>query len=175
MKKILLGLVVLSMVTSLNARVLKKSVIEIAPRVSIYIGELNAFGMNPDFGIGSDIVFNPLKNIGFRIGAGEILFNGGTYFMLNQGTLSTFPKFDALIYIPMRQMNPYVHAGFGLTTGEGFTLLAIGGGMGFDFQMRKGTTLFIEPGLYIVSASNGESDTDAVFRLTLGAKFGLFR
>jgi hypothetical protein len=169
MKKILLILVVMSIVTSLNARVLKKSMIEIPPRISIYISEDNAFS------IGSDIVFNPLKNIGFRIGAGEILFNGGTYFMLNQGTLSTFPKFDALIYIPMRQMNPYIHAGFGLTTGEGFTLLALGGGMGFDFQMRKGTTLFIEPGLYILSISNGASDTDVLFRLTLGAKFGLFR
>ncbi|UCG91595.1 MAG: hypothetical protein JSV97_11025 [candidate division WOR-3 bacterium] len=169
MKRILLILVVLSIVTSLNARVVKKSMIEIAPRLSIYISEDNAFG------IGSDIIFNPLKNIGFRIEAGELLFNGGTYFMLNHGALSTFPKIDALIYIPMRQMNPYIHTGLGLTTGEGFTLLAIGGGMGFDFEMRRGTTLFIEPGLYILSASNGASDTDVVFRLTLGAKFGLFR
>ncbi len=168
MKKFLLIVTVLLIVSSAEARILKKPLIEIAPRASVYISEDNAFG------IGSDIVFNPLRNIGFRLEAVELLFNDGTYFMLNHGALKTLPKIDALIYIPMQQMSPYIHTGFGFITGEGATLLALGGGMGFDLRMQKGTTLFIEPGLYILSISDGESDTDVLFRLSFGAKFGLF-
>ncbi len=168
MKKFLMILAVLLIVSTAEARTLKKPLIEIAPRASVYLSEDNAFG------IGSDVVFNPFRNIGFRLEAVELLFNDGTYFMLNHGTFKTLPKIDALIYIPMQQMSPYIHTGFGLVTGEGATLLALGGGMGFDLYMRRGTTLFIEPGLYILHFSNGMSDTDVLFRLSFGAKFGIF-
>jgi len=168
MKKFLMILTILLVMSSAEARILKKPLIEIAPRASVYLSEDNAFG------IGSDVVFNPFRKIGFRLEAVELLFNDGTYFILNHGAIKTLPKIDALIYIPMQQMSPYIHTGFGLITGEGSTLLALGGGMGFDLYMRRGTTLFIEPGLYILSFSNGAGDTDVLFRLTFGAKFGLF-
>ncbi len=169
MRKFFMLLAILLFVSTADGKTRKNPLIEIAPRASIYISEDNAFG------IGADVLFHPLRNVGFRVEGAELLFNNGTYFSINHGLLNTLPKIDALIYIPMREMHPYIHAGFGLTTGEGFTSLALGGGMGFDFLIRRGTVLFIEPGIYILSFSDGISDTDLMFRLTFGAKFELIR
>jgi hypothetical protein len=168
MKKLFIILAILFMVSSMSAKGIKKPFVEIAPRTSLYIdGETT-------FGLGCDLIFNPRRNIGLRIGLAELQFNGGTHFNLNQGALNALPKIDVLIYMPMRRVQAYIHAGFGLTTVEGFTVLAIGGGMGFDFSMAKGTRLFLEPGIYILNTSNGASNTDVMFRLSAGAKFGIF-
>jgi len=170
MKKLFIILAILFMVSTMNAKGIKKPFVEIAPRTSLYIdGETT-------FGLGCDVIFNPLRNIGLRVEFVELLFDGGTFFNLNQGFFNTLPSIDALIYIPMQRFQPYFFAGFGISTGEGTTSLAVGGGMGFDFSLGKGNSLFLEPGIYILSfSSGGYSDTDVMFRFSAGAKFDILR
>ncbi|MCK4252752.1 hypothetical protein KAX97_15000 [candidate division WOR-3 bacterium] len=163
MKKIIIVLLLLFCVSTAYAKVMKRPFVQIAPKASLYIGSVR-------FGFGAEVVFNPLRNIGFRMDLTEISFgDGGTMFTLNRGT-----SFDVLYYLPMRKMQPYVHAGFGFSA-NGATVFSIRGGMGFDFAMRKGMKFFVEPGIIISSVSVGEdSDTDVMFRLSAGAKFGIF-
>lgn len=170
MKKLFIILAILVMVSSMNAKGIKKPFVEISPRTSLYIDG------DATFGLGCDIIFNPLRNIGLRVEFVELLFDGGTFFNLNQGFFNTLPSIDVLIYIPMQRFQPYFFAGFGISTGEGTTSLAVGGGMGFDFSMGRGNSLFLEPGIYILSFSSGAaSDTDVMFRLSAGAKFDILR
>jgi len=161
MKKIFIILMLLFFVTTVYARVPKRPLVQIAPKASLYIGSVR-------FGIGAEVIFNPLRNIGIRFDATEISFGeGGAVFSLNQGA-----GFDALIYLPMSGMQPYVHAGFGLTANGG-TSFSIRGGIGADFVMNKKLTFFAEPGIMIVD--QGAADTDFVFRLSGGAKFGILK
>ena len=162
---VILGLLVF--VTTLSAKGLKsRPLIEGGPKASLYIGSVA-------FGIGSEVVVNPLKNMGFRFNLAEIHFNDGTRFTLNQGSL------DALLYIPMQELQPYIHAGLGLTANGG-TTFSISGGMGLNFTMNRGTDVFVEPGIIITSISvdgvDGDGDnTDVQFRLSAGARFGLIK
>lgn len=175
MKKIMIILLLLIVVSFVDAKVGKRfgrPMLQVEPKMSLYINDIIADGTA--FGLGGDVIINPMRNMGFRLNMMELRFNGGTSFTVNYGMMGYIPRFDALIYIPMQGAQPFGHVGFGLTTYEGFTLFAIGGGVGFDFYMQKTMAFSIEPGIYIVSASNGTSQTEVVFRLTGGVKFGIY-
>lgn len=168
MKKLAVILILLVAVSSLHAKVTRSSraLVEIGPKGTLYLAE----GPDNDvrFGIGAEIVINPVRNIGLRMDITELSFGEYTLFYLNQGI-----TLDALIYFPMRGMQPYFHTGFGFTTvsnGESTTFYSIRAGMGFNFRMKGGMDLFLEPGIIIA----GNGDTDLIFRTSFGARFGMF-
>ena len=172
MKKFVVLLILLVAVSSLQAKVTRSSraLLEIGPKGSLYLLE----GSDDDvrFGIGAEIVVNPLRNIGLRMDITELSFGEYTLFYLNQGFYRGM-TLDALIYFPMSGMQPYFHTGFGFSTwsnGESHTDYSIRAGMGFIFNMRGGTDLFLEPGIIIT----GNGDTDVIFRTSFGARFGMF-
>jgi hypothetical protein len=145
----------------------KRPFIQLEPKGTLYIGPVTRFG------IGASVIFNPFTNLGVRFNIAEINFgDGGTFFSLNQGFFFEGASFDILYHLPMRQLQPYVHAGFGLAANGG-TRFSIRGGMGLDFTMNRKLTLFVEPGIMIIDA--GGEDTDFYFRCAGGAKFGIFQ
>jgi hypothetical protein len=170
MKKILMILMILAIVSSAHAQIRmrrNRPLVELAPTSRLYISSVR-------FGIGADIIVNPLRNFGVRFGLTEISFGEEeTYFTLNQGLLWVHGgSLDALFYLPTRGMRPYVHAGFGLTA-NGATTFVLRGGVGFDYRWDRGVDLFLEPGILIIDP--GYADTDFVFRLAAGVKFGIVR
>lgn len=145
------------------ARLPKRPLIELGPKASLYIGSVR-------FGLGAEMVVNPLRSLGLRMDLAELSFgDGGTRFYFNRLAL------DALIYIPVRGMKPYGFLGFGLSA-NGATNLEFRGGLGLNYAVARGTDLFIEPGVIIhYSDAGAESNTDATFRLSLGARFGVLK
>ncbi|UCC12980.1 MAG: hypothetical protein JSW02_05490 [candidate division WOR-3 bacterium] len=168
MKKFVVLLILLVAVSSLQAKVTRSSraLLEIGPKGTLYLAE----GPDNDvrFGIGAEIVINPVRNIGIRLDITELSFGEYTLFYINQGM-----SLDALIYFPMKGMQPYFHTGFGFSTisnGGSVTYYSIRAGLGFNFSMKGGTDLFLEPGINIT----GNGETDLVFRTSFGARFGMF-
>jgi len=170
MKKLVLVLAIFVLVSSMEARVTKwrRSTLDIEPRMSFYTDFDDT-----QFGLGGDVIFNPFKRIGVRVEFAELVFDGGTFFFLNNGILKAMPKLDVLIYMAGRQIQPYIHTGFGLVTGEGATYLIFGGGVGADLYVNPKMAFNFEPGLYFRHASNGVSDSDLLMRLSVGMKFGI--
>lgn len=165
MKKFCIILTLLVCVSALHARRAKHPLIEIGPKANLYIGD------DIRFGIGTEIVCNPLKFVGFRTEVIEVSFGDYTNFYMNAGG-----SLDALIYIPMRGIEPYVHAGFGFSVysnGGSVTTFAIRAGMGLNYAVNRRTMLFVEPGIIIVDS--GVGGTDAIFRLSFGGRFGLLK
>ena len=170
MKKVLFVILITILVSPVHAKVSRwrRSTLDIAPRFSFYTDFDET-----QFGFGGDIIFNPFRRIGVRVEFAEILFNGGTIFYLNHGILNALPKLDVLIYMPGRQMQPYIHTGFGLVTGDGATYLILGGGLGMDYYVNKKMAFNFEPGLFFAHASNGTSNSDLLLRLSAGVKFAI--
>ena len=168
MKKILIITAILFLVVLAEA---KRPLVEIEPKASLYIGSVR-------FGIGCDVIFNPLKTVGFRFSGTELSFGDNyTQFYLNFMNLNS--SLDALIYFPMRGMQPYVHTGIGFLMldtdpGGSNTFFTIRGGLGLNYPWSRTANLFVEPGVIITDL--GEySDTDVIFRLSVGARFGLLK
>lgn len=165
MKKILVVVAILLFVAAADAKIAKgyRSLVEVEPKASLYIGSVR-------FGLGCDILVNPLKTVGFRFGLTELSFGGHTQFYLNHGG-----SLDALFYFPMRGMQPYVHAGFGFhvsdVSGDSRTHFTIRGGLGLNYPWSRATNLFVEPGVIITD--NG--DTDVTFRLSVGGRFRVLK
>jgi len=170
MKKVFIILMLLFFVTTVYARVPKRPLVQIGPRASLYISSIR-------LGMGAEVVFNPLRFIGVRFDMVEVSFGeGGTFFSLNEGLLyqGCGGSLDVLYYLPIRGLQPYVHSGFGLfTDGDEANSFFIRGGMGLDFVMNKQTTFFAESGIMIIDP--GAGDTDFIFRLGGGAKFGILK
>jgi hypothetical protein len=170
MKKILIIAAILLLVAAADAKSYR-SLVEVEPKASLYIGSVR-------FGIGCDFIFNPLKTLGFRFSGAELSFgNDVTQLYLNFPYLTS--SLDALIYFPMRGMQPYVHTGLGLLVldtdpGGSNTFFTIRGGLGLTYPWSGGTNFFVEPGVIITDL--GEfSDTDVIFRLSVGARFGILK
>jgi len=168
MKKIItvVGLCLI-LVSGLNAKGIKRSrryLFELGPKANLYIGD------EVRIGIGAEVVVNPLSTFGLRMELTELVVGGNTSFYLNNNG-----SIDALIPIPMRNLAPYIHAGFGFNvfdTGAGSqTIFSIRAGMGIDYPISPGTKLFFEPGIII----SGNGDTKATFRLSFGGRFGVLR
>lgn len=160
MKKITIIVAIMLLVVAAEA---KRPLVEVEPKASLYIGSVR-------FGLGCDVVFNPLRTVGFRLGVTELSFGDYTQFYLNQGS-----SLDALIYFPMRGMQPYVHTGFGFnmidTEAGSSTYFTIRGGLGLNYPWSRGSNLFVEPGVII----SGNGDTDVWFRLSVGGRFGILK
>jgi len=146
------------------------SVVDIAPKASLYIGE-DAY-----FGIGAECVVNPVRQIGIRLNIAEITFGNGTHFYLNSGAwVLSGLSLDGLFYIPMTEIEPYVHGGLGFEIfdppgpGDTHTFFSFRFGMGLNYSINPKTKVFVEPGIIIYDAGN----TETVFRLSFGARFGI--
>jgi hypothetical protein len=167
MKKYVALVLIASALTCLNAKGLRRStlpLLEIGPKASLYISNDIALG------IGAEFVCNPVRNVGVRLDVAELRFGGNTSFYMNY-----YSSLDGLFYIPMRGIEPYVHGGMGFyfvdneAPAGNTTSFTMRFGMGFLFPVSNRTNVFVEPGILI--QSNG--DTEAVFRLSFGARFGV--
>lgn len=173
MKNFFIILMLLFFVTTVYARKPRRSPVELGLKGNMYI---DYFSDGSDFSIGTDIIFNPSQNLGFRVGFTELYFFEETTFDVNLGGLLPFTKLEMLIYIPAGRVQPYVHSGFGLITVSDLTYLVFGGGLGLDCFVADRTSFSLEPGVYVMHMSGfGSSDTEAGFRLSLGMKFGITR
>lgn len=171
MKKIILLLLCLAILVP--ARGIKKygrSTLEIGPKASLYIGE-DAY-----LGIGAECVVNPIKQVGIRLNITEVIFGNGTQFYLNYGGWGFGAlSLDGLFYIPMPNLEPYVLGGLGVgiidTPGPGdtYTYFSFRFGMGFNYPVNPRTNLFVEPSIIIYDVGN----TETMFRLSFGARFGI--
>jgi hypothetical protein len=163
MKKLPIILMLLFIVSSVEAKTTDRSLIEIGPKASIYIND------GVQFGIGIEAVVNPLRIVGFRFDLTEILFDPTTFYFNREGSL------DAFVYIPLRNIQLYIHSGIGLKiheTGAGTqTDYSIRGGLGLNYPLNSKTCVFVEPG--IIFSGNGDSDVS--FRVSAGARFGIIR
>ncbi|MBE0432943.1 hypothetical protein IBX73_05685 [candidate division WOR-3 bacterium] len=145
------------------ARLTKRPLIELGPKASLYISSVN-------FGLGAEMVVNPLRSVGLRMDLAELSFgDGGTRFSFNRLAL------DALIYIPVRGIKPYGFLGFGLSA-NGATHLTFRGGLGLNYAIARSADIYIEPGVIVdfVDIPDG-SRTDATFRLSAGGRFGILK
>lgn len=167
MKKILIITAILLLVVAAEA---KQPLVELEPKASLYIGSVR-------FGLGCDIIFNPLKTVGFRLSGTELSFGDDlTQFYLNYPFFTN--SLDALIYFPMRGMQPYVHTGLGFLMWDpeaidSQTYFILRGGLGLNYPWKRGANLFVEPGVIIMDL--GAADTDVIFRLSVGARFGILK
>lgn len=168
MKKTLIILLILCAVIIGQAqtrRTAKRPLIELGPKASLYLGSLR-------FGVGAELLINPLRNLGLRFDLAELSFgDGDTRFAFNLRDISM----DALLYIPMEGIKPYAFFGFGLAANEDRTNVEFRGGLGFNYSVTRSTDLFVEPGAIITYNSYGEGATDIWFRLSMGGRFGLIR
>jgi hypothetical protein len=151
----------LFIVSSVDAKSIERSLIEIGPKASLYVND------GVQFGIGVEALVNPFRIVGFRFDLSEILFDPTTFYFNREGSL------DAFLYISLRNIQLYVYSGIGLKiheTGTGTqTRYSIRGGLGLSYPLNPKTCLFVEPG--IIFAGNG--DTDVSFRVSAGARFGI--
>lgn len=168
MKKLIIFALLLVFVTTASALPVKKSrksLVEFGPKASLYISSVR-------FGLGAEIVFNPMRNLGIRMDLAEFSFGEDlTEFYLNYGG-----SLDALIHFPARGMNPYFYAGLGLVSfsnGISRTDFAFRFGLGIEHAWDRNTNVFLEPGLIIADIGAGETRT--TFRLSAGARLGLLR
>ena len=161
MKKLFIIMAMLFIISSVDAKIFKRALIEMGPKASLYInGDIQ-------FGIGVEVVVNPLRSVGFRFNLTEIRFDPTTFYFNREGS------FDAFVYIPLQNIQLYVHSGIGLKThetGAGTqTHYSIQGGLGLNYPLNQRTTLFAEPGIII----SGNGETDVSFRVSAGGRFGV--
>jgi hypothetical protein len=162
MKKLFIIMAMLFIISSVDAKIFKRSLIEIGPKANLYIKNEDV-----QFGIGVEVVVNPLRSVGFRFNLTEIRFDPTTFYFNREGSI------DAFVYIPMQNMQLYVLAGIGLKThetGAGTqTHYSIQGGLGLNYPLNQRTTLFAEPAVII----SGNGETDVSFRVSVGGRFGI--
>lgn len=160
MKRIFLLLVVVLVALPLSAR----PRLEFSPRGSLYISSVN-------FGIGGDIIVNPMKNLGVRVNVAEIVFGDNTAFSLNTGNMFYLSSFDILYYTNVADIFSYVDIIFGLYSVSGGTSISVGGGVGLEKYMKKGNYIFLEPAL--IFTDGPDTDGDLTFRTSFGLKLGI--
>ncbi len=146
------------------------SVLELAPKASLYISN-DAY-----FGIGGECVINPIRQVGIRMTFAEVVFGNGTRFYFNsEGWEPSGLSLDGLFYIPMTEIEPYVHGGLGFSIydppgqADTHTSFSFRFGMGLNYSLNPKTKIFVEPGIIIYDAG----DTETMFRLSFGARFGV--
>lgn len=163
MKKVVTIFVMLFIISPFFANATKRPLIELGPKGTLYInGEV-------DFGLGVEVVVNPLEKIGFRVNLTEIIFDPTTFYFNRDGSI------DAFIYIPLQNMQLYALVGLGLKThdtGAGTqTHYSISGGLGLNYPLNPKTCLFAEPAVII----SGNGEIDVSFRVSAGARFRIIK
>jgi hypothetical protein len=104
-KYLIVLLMILFVVSLADARMMRRgrrSLVELAPKATIYISD------DTDFGIGVEGIFNLSSKFGVRLDLAEIRFDNTTFYLNYNQSL------DGLFYYPMGGMDTYFHAGFGL-------------------------------------------------------------
>jgi hypothetical protein len=171
MKKTLSMVLLFACVAILDARSLKaekKPLFELGAKANAFLGEDDLRA-----GIGFEAVINPASVFGFRYELLDARFGGGAVSVniLNVSSL------DALFYLPMAGMEPYVHAGIGVSTtfgaGSSAWIFSVRGGMGLNYRINKSVKIFGEPGILIDRLP--VVGTITTFRLSAGVRFGLIK
>ena len=161
MKKLSALIVILVIVVFADAKLLKKPLIEIGPKATIYIND------DVNFGVGIEAVINPINRVGFRLNLTEVTFDPTTFYFNREGSL------DGFFYIPMQKLQLYIHSGVGLKTHETGvgtqTNYSIRGGLGLNYVLNSGTALFAEPAVIV----SGNGDADVSFRVSAGGRFSI--
>ncbi|MBN2621503.1 hypothetical protein JXB22_10495 [candidate division WOR-3 bacterium] len=160
MKKTVIIIALFCIVTAVQARAAKRPLVEIGPKANLYIGD------DVRVGFGAEALVSPMSAFSVRTEVTELSFGDYTVFSLNFGS-----SLDALIHIPMRSMAPYVHAGMGFQIIDDYTALSIRAGMGLNYNLKRGLDVFVEPGLII----QDYGETDVIFRLSFGGRFGILK
>jgi len=167
MKKVFIILLLLSVFIIGEAqtrKTAKRPLIELGPKASLYIGSLR-------FGLGAELLVNPLRNVGLRFDLTELSFGeDDTRFSFNLRDISL----DGILYLQMQDITPYAFLGLGLAANENTTRVEFRGGLGFNYSITRGTDIFLEPGVIITHDSYAER-TDVWFRLSAGGRFGLIK
>lgn len=149
-------------------RAAKKPWLEIGGKANVFLGEDDVRA-----GVGAEAVINPFKFIGLRYELLDVRFGGG----LVRVAVLDISSLDALIYLPMAGVEPYVHAGLGVSasfgSGSPLWIFSVRGGMGVNFTLNKKINVFAEPGILI--DRQPEAGTKTTFCLSLGARFGLVK
>jgi hypothetical protein len=163
MKKLLIILAPIFIVSSMDANTVERPLIQLGPKATLYMDHVYQFG------IGMETVVNPLRCVGFRLDLAEIIFDPTTFYLNREGSI------DALIYLSLRNVKfqLYFHSGIALKVHETGTgtekRYSIRGGVGLNYPLSPKTCLFVEPG--IIFMGNGE--TEVPFRISAGARFGI--
>jgi len=168
MKKLTILILLFVLIGTGNAairRSLRRPLIEVGPKASLYIGSVRG-------GFGAEFIVNPIRNFGLRMDLAELSFgDGATEFFFNLRSLSL----DGMIYLPVSGIRPYAFLGFGIGA-DGHTDMAFRGGLGFNYSVTRSTDLFMEPGMMIFYNSSRDGDeTDVWFRFSMGGRFGILR
>lgn len=171
MKRLCIGFLLFLLAAGLDGRAAKppkKSWFELGAKASAFLSE-------EDFqaGIGVEAIANPSAAFGIRYELLDVRFGGG---LVSAGLLE-ISSLDAFCYLPMAGIEPYIHAGFGISAafGSGSSAWTFGlrGGMGFNYSLSKKLKLFGEPGIIIRRLP--EAGTSTVFRFSAGARLGMTR
>jgi hypothetical protein len=171
MKKLFTVVLLLTLVSILEARgpkTEKKPLFELSAKASAFMGE-------EDFqaGIGVEAVINPVSMFGFRYEMLDARFGSG---LVSIGILN-ISSLDALVYLPMAGMEPYIHAGLGVSTafgsGSSVWIFSVRGGMGLNYRINKSMKIFGEPGILIDRLPG--VGTTTTFRLSVGVRYGLIK
>ncbi|KPK68999.1 hypothetical protein AMJ87_11115 [candidate division WOR_3 bacterium SM23_60] len=168
MKRLIIVAVLFVFITTASAFPVKKSrkpLVEFGPKANLYIGSVR-------FGIGAELIVNPLRNLGIRMDLVEFSFGDDlTEFYMNYGG-----SLDALIHFPAQSINPYFYGGFSLFSFDrdrfSDTYFTFRFGLGLEHAWDRNTNVFVEPGLIIADAGG---NTETIFRLSAGARLGILR
>lgn len=166
MKKIGIIIALCCAVTAVQARVAKRPLVEIGPKANLYIGD------DVRIGFGAEALVSPMSSFSIRTEVMELSFGDYTAFNLNYGSIYG-SSLDGLVYIPMRTITPYIHAGMGFLIIDDMTIINVRAGMGLNYTLRRSLDIFVEPGLIIQDFD--ELDTEVIFRLSFGGRFGLLK
>jgi hypothetical protein len=146
----------------------KKPLLELGGKASVFTGENNLTA-----GIGIEAVINPVNLLGFRYELLDARFGNG---LVTIGILD-ISSLDALVYLPMAGMEPYIHAGVGVSTafgsGSSVWIFNVRGGLGVNYRINKNLKVFGEPGILINRLPG--AGTTTTFRLSLGVRLGLIK
>jgi hypothetical protein len=85
MKKLFIIMAMLFIISSVDAKIFKRSLIEIGPKANLYIKNEDV-----QFGIGVEVVVNPLRSVGFRFNLTEIRFDPTTFYFNREGSIDAF-------------------------------------------------------------------------------------
>ncbi len=147
----------------------KKPLVEVGAKANLILA--NATGI----GLGAEVIVNPFKRIGIRYDFFDIQYVDP---VVNVSLLGpTGSNLDALIYLPMPGIEPYMHAGIGLSvsfgSGSSQWIYGFRCGMGLNYALAKQANFFAETGVLFDDATG--SDASTAFRLSAGVRFGFLK
>jgi len=147
----------------------KKPLVEVGGKVNLFLSNATAVGL------GAEVVVNPFRRLGLRYEFFDVRYQDPvvTVSLLS----STSSNLDALIYLPMPGIEPYIHAGIGLSAsfggGSSQWIYGFRCGMGLNYSLTKRSDFFAETGVLFNDATGVDAAT--AFRLSAGVRLGLMK